>query len=98
MMLRCGTGYTSTPMQTAIFRDTWAGTSMGRGVGGSQRMPWRAQWTPSPNTVDDVTDRLTGTLDASTSFVPFRGQYFLRGTAASTGRTEDDLPLVLVRR
>ncbi|MBI4268094.1 MAG: hypothetical protein HY662_04840 [Chloroflexi bacterium] len=51
-----------------------------------------------PDTIDDVNSQLSDALDAAALFAPFERQYFLPGTAGSTGRTDDDLTLVLVRR
>lgn len=51
-----------------------------------------------PGTVGDVNARLTDALSIAAAFGPYERQYFLPGTAAATGNTNDDVTLVLVRR
>lgn len=51
-----------------------------------------------PDRLPDIQDRLDDALNAAALFEPFDRQYFLPGTAGSTGHTNDDVTLVLVRR
>lgn len=50
-----------------------------------------------PDRLPDIQDRLDDALNLAALFEPFERQYFLPGTAASTGNTADDVTLVLVR-
>ena len=51
-----------------------------------------------PDRLPDIQDRLDDALNLAALFEPYERQYFLPGTAGSTGHTEDDVTLVLVRR
>ncbi len=51
-----------------------------------------------PDTVGEVNTRLADALGIAALFAPYSLQYFLPGTAAATGNTNDDVTLVLVRR
>ena len=51
-----------------------------------------------PDRLPDIQERLDDALSAAALFEPFQRQYFLPGTAGSTGHTDDDVTLVLVRR
>lgn len=50
-----------------------------------------------PDTLGDINSRLRDALEMASAFGPFERQYFLPGTAISTGHTNDDVSLVLVR-
>lgn len=50
-----------------------------------------------PERLPDIQVRLDDALNLAALFEPFERQYFLPGTAGSTGHTEDDVTLVLVR-
>jgi hypothetical protein len=74
---------------------------------------WYGSWAESGMKSEDVADgvadaveerlpdieaEIDETLEAAELFEPYARQYFLPGTAGSTGHTEDDVTLVLVRR
>lgn len=51
-----------------------------------------------PGTLGEINTRLSDALSLATLLGPLERQYFLPGTAGSTGHTEDDVTIVLVRR
>lgn len=51
-----------------------------------------------PSTIGTVESFLNDALTMANAFGPFERRYFLPGTASSTGHTEDDVTIVLVRR
>lgn len=51
-----------------------------------------------PGRLPDIQECLDNALETAALFEPFERQYFLPGTDGSTGHTNDDVTLVLVRR
>jgi hypothetical protein len=51
-----------------------------------------------PSSFGTVNSMLNQFLDIVNAFSPFERQYFLPGTASSSGYTDDDISIILVKR